>query len=70
MHCLLFLRDTYQRKLTLGEVADKESKLVNELTGIYKIVKPAEQKSFFNNPELLLLREEKFFQTLKAKYFY
>ena len=69
MHCLLFLRDMYQKKINIRRSCWWR-KLVNELIGIYKGVKPAEQKSFLNNAGLFLLQEEKIFKTLKAKYFH
>ena len=41
-----FLRDTYERKLTLEEADNQQSKLVIELKGIDKDVKPVAKRYF------------------------
>ena len=46
MHYLLFLRDIYERKLTLEEADNEPCKLVNEPKGIDKGVKPVEKNLF------------------------
>ena len=43
-----FLRVTNERKLTLEEASNEQRKLLNDIKGIYKGVKP-ERKRFFVN---------------------
>ena len=49
----------FERKLTLEEADNEQSKLINELNNINKGVKPDEKKSFLNNLGLFLGVREK-----------
>ena len=48
IHCILFLRDIYKRKLTFEEADNEQSELVSKLSGIDNAVKPAEKRYFLS----------------------
>ena len=66
MHYLLFLRDIYERKLTLEEADNEQSILVNELKDIDKSIKQVVNKSFLNNIGSFLGAREKVFNDFKS----
>ena len=69
---IVFLKDIYERKLTLEETDNEQSKLANELKGIDRNVKLVE-KNFLNNIEIFLSVWENvfndFYQIQKSEYF-
>ena len=50
----MFLRDRYERNLTLKEADNEQSKFFNKLKGMNRGVEPVGKKSFLNNVRLFI----------------
>ena len=69
---IFFLRYIYDIELILEEADNEQSKLINELMGIDRLVekKWLKTKTFLINGRLLFNTKKKFLMNLKATYFH
>ena len=65
----MFLRERCERELTLEEPDNEQSKLVNELNGIDRRVKPAEKISSLKNVGLFLGARKNVHNDFKSRIF-